>query len=267
VCQTLVALISVRFGLFGQGVGDPEAGGAQFSSDGHGREFQQGRDFFVVETGKQGQREDARLAGIDVLELLEDLFQGDQGFGFGPDPGEALAALDVERQFLLAAAAFFGATGSGVFDQDPPHQLTREGEELQAVGEAQIARFLQPQVNLALDKAKNSDIAFVGLGHFRKDSVLRKSDVIFSPGDLDFLDKKGAVGDISLRFFNKNGEFITGDIDERVVGLTVEEIKNIPRVVGIAGGRQKLETIHAALKTKMVDILITDDKTANELIK
>lgn len=125
----------------------------------------------------------------------------------------------------------------------------------------------EPQVNLALEKARNSDIAFVGLGHFRNNSVLRKSGVIFSPEDLEFLDEHGAVGDISLRFFNKNGKFITGEIDERVVGLTADEIKKIPRVVGIAGGKQKQETIRAALNTKMVDILITDDKTANELMK
>ena len=125
----------------------------------------------------------------------------------------------------------------------------------------------EPQVNLALEKAKNSDIAFVGLGHFRQDSVLRKSDVIISPDDLKFLDVQGAVGDISLRFFDQKGNFINGPVDERIVGLTVEEIKKIPRVVGIAGGNQKLHTVHAALKTKTIDVLITDDKTATELIK
>ncbi len=130
-----------------------------------------------------------------------------------------------------------------------------------------IALKNEPQVNLALEKAKKSDIAFVGIGHFRHDAALRKSDMIFSPDDLKFLDKHGAVGDISLRFFNKNGEFIPGIIDERIVGLSVEEIKNIPRVVGIAGGKQKLQTIRASLKTKMLDVLITDNKTANELIK
>ena len=125
----------------------------------------------------------------------------------------------------------------------------------------------EPQVKLAIEKAKNSDLAFVGLGHFRSDSALRKSDVIFSSEDLKFMDERGAVGDISLRFFDKNGEFISGDIDERIVGLTADEIRNIPRVVGIAGGKQKLETVKAALKTKTIDVLITDNKTASELIK
>jgi DNA-binding transcriptional regulator LsrR (DeoR family) len=125
----------------------------------------------------------------------------------------------------------------------------------------------EPQVRLALEKAKTSDMAFVGLGYFGVDSALRKSDLIFSPQDLKFLDKHGAAGDISLRFFNKQGEFITGNIDERIVGLSVEEIKKIPRVVGIAGGKKKWQTIRAALNTSLVDVLITDDKTATELLK
>jgi DNA-binding transcriptional regulator LsrR (DeoR family) len=84
---------------------------------------------------------------------------------------------------------------------------------------------------------------------------------------LKFLDEQGAAGDISLRFFTKQVEFITGNIDERIVGLSVEEIKKIPRVVGIAGGKKKWQTIRAALNTSLVDVLITDDKTATELLK
>ena len=124
----------------------------------------------------------------------------------------------------------------------------------------------EPQVKLALEKAKTSDLAFVGIGHFGPESPLRQSEVIFSPADLDLLDDHGAVGDISLRFFNEEGSFINGEIDDRVVGLSVKEIRHIPRIAGIAGGRQKWRTIRAALKTNVLDILITDDKTANELL-
>jgi DNA-binding transcriptional regulator LsrR (DeoR family) len=124
----------------------------------------------------------------------------------------------------------------------------------------------EPQVNIALEKAKTSDMAFVGIGHFGVDSPLRQSGTILSPADLQLLDRHGAVGDISLRFFNEKGAFINGEIDDRVVGLSIEEIRNIPRVAGIAGGKQKWPTIRAALETDVLDILITDDKTARELL-
>jgi len=125
----------------------------------------------------------------------------------------------------------------------------------------------EPQVNLALERARTSDLAFVGIGHFGTDSQLRKSDVIFSPDDLRFLDEKGAVGDISLRFFDRDGEFIASDIDDRVVGLSVDEIRNIDRVIGIAGGSQKIQTIRAALKSDIINVLITDEITATNLLK
>lgn len=125
----------------------------------------------------------------------------------------------------------------------------------------------EPQVNLALEKARKSDLAFVGLGHFGADSPLKQSEVIFSASDLEMLDNHGAVGDISLRFFNSGGEFINGDINDRVVGLSVEEIRNISKVIGIAGGKEKWATIRAALKTQLLDVLVTDENTAIELLK
>lgn len=128
------------------------------------------------------------------------------------------------------------------------------------------ALLAEPQVNYTLKIARNAGIALVGIGTFSKDSVFRKSDVFFSEDDIKYLDSQGAVGDISLRFFDDHGNFINGTINDRVVGLTVDEMKEIPRVVGIAGGRPKLATIRAALKTKLLNVLITDSETAAFLL-
>jgi len=49
--------------------------------------------------------------------------------------------------------------------------------------------------------------------------------------------------------------------------LETEEIKTIPRVVAIGDGKEKLETIQAALKTNLLDVLYTDDRTASILLK
>lgn len=125
----------------------------------------------------------------------------------------------------------------------------------------------EPQVHLTLSKAKKADIALVGIGHFSHDSVLRKSDTILSEEDIKYLNKHGAVGDISLRFFDKEGNYIRGRINDRVVGLDMEEMRKIPRVIGIAGGEHKSATIHAALKGQLIDVLITDNKTAGILLK
>ena len=51
-----------------------------------------------------------------------------------------------------------------------------------------------------------------------------------------------------------------------MIGLTLEEIKTIPHVVGVAGGNLKIESILGALRTRIINVLIIDEKTAQEVI-
>jgi DNA-binding transcriptional regulator LsrR (DeoR family) len=74
------------------------------------------------------------------------------------------------------------------------------------------------------------------------------------------------VGDIALRFFDADGRPIQHEICERIIGLDLAQIQNIPRVIGVAGGAEKFEVIRAALRGRLVDVLVTDDQTARRLL-
>lgn len=123
------------------------------------------------------------------------------------------------------------------------------------------------QIASTLNLAREASFSLVGIGHFSENSLLQKPNGILTKIDIDALRKNGAVGDISLRFFNKDGELIEDEINDRVVGISNEELKNIPRVIGIAGGVYKHATIKASLKGKLIDVLITDKNTANKLMQ
>jgi len=75
------------------------------------------------------------------------------------------------------------------------------------------------------------------------------------------------VGDINLRYFDTSGKAIASDLDDRVVGLALEDFRAIPHVVGIAGGAAKLDAIRGALEGKLVDVLVTDHVTAQRLLE
>lgn len=122
------------------------------------------------------------------------------------------------------------------------------------------------QVCDTLKLAAEATIAVVGIGLFDENAQITRKQTIISKDDYLILKEKGAVGDISLRFFNKEGQYIHTHLDDRIVGLTTDEIKQIPRVIGIAGGTEKFETLHAVLKGKLVHALITDNNTAEKLI-
>jgi DNA-binding transcriptional regulator LsrR (DeoR family) len=46
----------------------------------------------------------------------------------------------------------------------------------------------------------------------------------------------------------------------------MEELRQIDTVVGIAGGEEKREAIRGALNGGFIDLLITDNYTAEELV-
>ena len=78
---------------------------------------------------------------------------------------------------------------------------------------------------------------------------------------------KGAIGDICLQFFNQNGERIEDPIHNRIIGLELSQIKRISRVIGVAGGEEKWIAIRAASRAKLINVLVTDDRTAEMLLR
>lgn len=121
-------------------------------------------------------------------------------------------------------------------------------------------------VQAALKLIAHIDVAYVGIGVAAPSSVLMRDGSIISGDELATLTAQGAVGDIALRFFDGSGRPIRSDVDERVIGVSLEQLKQIPRVVGVAGGPQKEAVIRGALLGGYVDVLITDQGTAERLL-
>ena len=122
------------------------------------------------------------------------------------------------------------------------------------------------QISAVLKLAAEADIALVGLGAPTPHSIVLRTGTILSSEDLVRLQELGAVGDIALRYMDKDGNPIDLEINERIIGLTLEQIRKIPRVIGIAGGTAKLEMIRAALHGNTLDVLVTDLSTAEALL-
>lgn len=123
------------------------------------------------------------------------------------------------------------------------------------------------QVSETLKLAEKIDIALVGIGVLKSNSLIVEQASIINQDETDRLLAKGAVGDVALRFFDKAGNYIDDEINERVIGLEPEQIKKTPRVIGVAGGGDKHLPVLAAVRGKWINILITDEQTAQFLIQ
>ena len=122
------------------------------------------------------------------------------------------------------------------------------------------------QISETLRLAASADIALIGIGSFNSGSLIYDTDIILSQEDKKELKIHDAAGDISLRFFDAKGRLITGEINNRIVGLDAAQIAQIPRRVGISGGPGKLEAIHAACTGSLINVLITDRDTGEKLL-
>jgi DNA-binding transcriptional regulator LsrR (DeoR family) len=123
-----------------------------------------------------------------------------------------------------------------------------------------------PQISDTLALAAAADIALVGIGVPVPDSVVMQAGALVE-GEVKQLKAQNAVGDIALRFFDEDGHPIQHEINDRIIGLDLDQIKRIPRVIGVAGGVEKLHVIRAALRGKFISVLVTDDRVAAGLLE
>jgi DNA-binding transcriptional regulator LsrR (DeoR family) len=131
---------------------------------------------------------------------------------------------------------------------------------------ARLVMLGDPYVRAAMDQFRRMTIALVGIGALQPSIMLANSGNAFTDEEMQDLARRGAVGDISVRFFDRAGAPVHGPLDERVIGATLEELKQVPRVVGVAGGQRKVEAIRACLIGRLVNVLVTDKFTAERLL-
>lgn len=132
--------------------------------------------------------------------------------------------------------------------------------------EAKLVLLGDTYVRSTMDLFGKISLAIVGIGAMEPSSMLSRSGNVFSSRELADVTEAGGVGDISLRFFDKDGKAVKTPLDDRVIGMTLEELGKVDRVMALAGGTTKADAIRGALRTGVIDLLVTDKFTAERLI-
>lgn len=122
-----------------------------------------------------------------------------------------------------------------------------------------------PMIQQVFEKAINADITVVSAGQVAFSTFIEIGSI--SEQEATQLEKEGVVGDIASWFFDANGQILDLDIHNRVVGPDFREIRRNSKIVMVAGTESKQHVIAAALRGKLVDTLITDEKVAKYLIE
>lgn len=107
----------------------------------------------------------------------------------------------------------------------------------------------------------------MGIGVTDSNSTLVHGGYLSSEKLADFV-AHGAVGDALLRTYDIHGdESYFSDFNSRIMGLTNEQLMLISKRIGIAFGQEKAQTTLGAIRSKKVNILITDTALIRKLLK
>jgi len=133
--------------------------------------------------------------------------------------------------------------------------------------EAKLVMVSDPYVRETIELFDRISLAVVGIGAIEPSRMLANSGNVFAAGELAELAEAGAVGDISLRFYDRNGRPVKTALHERVIGIDLDELASVDRVIALAGGKAKTNAIAGALRTGAINVLITDRFTAARLLE
>lgn len=132
----------------------------------------------------------------------------------------------------------------------------------------EVASLLRsPSLREATTVWQQLTLALVGIGSAQPSPLAQASGSTLSSDALGSLRELGAVGDICFRYFDAFGHLVSTDLNEVVVGISVDDLLRAPRRVGVAGGARKVAAIKAALVGGLINVLITDIGTARLLLE
>jgi deoxyribonucleoside regulator len=115
-----------------------------------------------------------------------------------------------------------------------------------------------------LDQGRKANIALYTMGTVKTDSLLFQMGY-FTDSDRESLYEK-AVGDICSRFFDKEGKVCNESLNERTLGINLEDLREKEHSILVAGGPNKIDGIYGAIKARYANVLITDQYTAQFLL-
>jgi DNA-binding transcriptional regulator LsrR (DeoR family) len=218
--------------------------------------------------------------GMLAAEYLDNCIR--DGMTLGVSYGRSIAAtikqLNPTRRVDMNVVQILGALGSGNPLIEGP-DLVREIANLYGASyrylftpmivEGEQTRNLllqEPNVQETLALGRSADAVILGIGaHAAEASGLIWTGYL-NQKDIAFLRSRGAVGHMCAQHFDEDGHELDVTFNRRVISIGLEALREIETVIAVAGSQEKAPAILGALRGNYIDVLITDDKAAQQML-
>lgn len=182
------------------------------------------------------------------------------GWSTGTDVMQINGGVSLNQRAGMAAAtaATIAQKGRGTITLLPSPAILERVETKRAIeGDRVVAEVLerarQASAHLFTAGAVDTDSVHVASGYLR-------------PADIAELLAKGAVGDVLGRYIDADGHIVDAELDERTVGLTLDELRRVPAGIAVLSGAEKHAVASAIVASGLCSVLITDEDTANHIL-
>lgn len=229
------------------------------------------KDTFIVPTNPEDECINETVARAAAMYISDRITKEDFiNIGYGDTPSRILNNLATMAEFPVSCVSLTGGvncylpnTMSNVFNAKlylMPSPLIAStkvlADAIRSEGSlTEISRM-----------ASLSKITVVGIGSMSENSTIIKSGIL-SKNDLLYMQMLGAVGDVLSHFIDKDGNPVNADIEDRLISAPLSELKDLKNVIGVAAGSHKVSAISAVLRGRYIDVLITDENTALQLME
>lgn len=109
-----------------------------------------------------------------------------------------------------------------------------------------------------------ADLSLVSIGGL--DSATIREAGLIDDHELERVQEQRAIGNFLGYYINAEGAIVDQEINRRIIGITGEHFRRIPRRIMISAGSAKVEAMHAVLTRGFVNGLVTDQQTARALL-
>ena len=134
------------------------------------------------------------------------------------------------------------------------------------VGDARTAESLsaQPEIARCLELIADLDVAVVSVGHWGE----RGSAVYpLVPHELaERVRDDGCIGEVSGRLVGRDGTSVTSPLDDQVIGITAEQLRNVPERIATTYGEYRAEATIAAVRAGFISVLVLDEPQALRIL-
>jgi DNA-binding transcriptional regulator LsrR (DeoR family) len=183
-------------------------------------------------------------------------------------------ALEPARPYQVEVVPSLGAV-QGQIESDMNYLATNMAEKLggkayqlhapafvESKENCELLSSMEP-VKEILDIARRANVALMGVGTVDAEASRFVQYTALSTGDMKRIAEDcGGVGEIAAHVYTIDGQPCGQEYADRVIGLTLAEIHNIPFRIGVAATEAKAQPIYGALRGGYLHALITDEAAA-----